>query len=296
MKNNKLQVAVIGCGGIANQKHFPALTSQADKCEIVAFCDIQAERAEKAAEKYGAEGAKIYTDHKELLKDPEIDVVHVCTPNVAHCPITVDAFEAGKHVLCEKPMAATTEDAQKMMDAWRKSGKKFTIGYQNCFRTDAQALKRACDEGKLGEIYFAKAHAVRRRAVPTWGVFPDKAKQGGGPLIDIGTHALDITLWCMDNYKPATVTGSVFEKLGHLPEAAEGNMFGPWDPETFQVEDSAFGYVKMENGATIFLESAWALNVRDSRGAKRQVVKCGLSVWMSWRSSRARAAFPVLWE
>lgn len=267
MKNNKLQVAVIGCGGIANQKHFPALISQADKCEIVAFCDIQAERAEKAAEKYGAEGAKVYTDHKELLKDSEIDVVHVCTPNVAHCPITVDAFEAGKHVLCEKPMAATTEDAQKMMDAWRKSGKKFTIGYQNRFRTDAQALKRACDEGKLGEIYFAKAHAVRRRAVPTWGVFPDKAKQGGGPLIDIGTHALDITLWCMDNYKLATVTGSVFEKLGHLPEAAEGNMFGPWDPETFQVEDSAFGYVKMENGATIFLESAWALNVKDSREA-----------------------------
>lgn len=267
MKNNKLQVAVIGCGGIANQKHFPALTSQADKCEIAAFCDIQAERAEKAAKKYGAEGARVYTDYMGLLKDPEIDVVHVCTPNVAHCPITAAAFEAGKHVLCEKPMAATTEDAQKMMDAWRKSGKKFTIGYQNRFRTDAQALKRACDEGKLGEIYFAKAHAVRRRAVPTWGVFPDKAKQGGGPLIDIGTHALDITLWCMDNYKPATVTGSVFEKLGHLPEAAEGNMFGPWDPETFQVEDSAFGYVKMENGATIFLESAWALNVKDSREA-----------------------------
>ena len=101
----------------------------------------------------------------------------------------------------------------------------------------------------------------------TWGVFPDKSKQGGGPLIDIGTHALDITLWCMDNYKPATVTGSVFEKLGHLPEATEGNMFGPWDPETYEVEDSAFGYIKMENGATIFLESSWALNVKDSREA-----------------------------
>ncbi len=254
MKNGKLQVAVVGCGGIANQKHFPALTNQADKCEITAFCDIIEERARKAAEKYGAEGAKVYTDYQELLKDESIDVVHVCTPNVAHCPITVAAFEAGKHVMCEKPMAATTEDAQKMMDAWKKSGKKFTIGYQNRFRTDAQALKRICEEGKLGDIYFAKAHAVRRRAVPTWGVFPDKSKQGGGPLIDIGTHALDITLWCMDNYSPKTVTGSVFEKLGHLPEATEGNMFGPWDTKTYEVEDSAFGYVKMENGAIAFFE------------------------------------------
>lgn len=267
MKNGKLQVGVIGCGGIANQKHFPALKTQADKCEMVAFCDIIPERAEKAAAQYGAEGSKVYTDYKELLKDPEIDVVHVCTPNVAHCPITCDAFEAGKHVLCEKPMAATTADAQKMMDAWKKSGKHFTIGYQNRFRTDAQMLKRVCDEGQLGDVYFAKAHAVRRRAVPTWGVFPNKALQGGGPLIDIGTHALDITLWCMDNYKPVSVMGSVFEKLGHLPEATEGNMFGPWDPETYEVEDSAFGYIKMENGATIFLEAAWALNVKDSREA-----------------------------
>lgn len=267
MKNGKLQVAVIGCGGIANQKHFPALTSQKDKCEIVAFCDIVKERAEQAAIKYGVEGSKVYTDYNELLQDKDIDVVHVCTPNVAHCPITVAAFKRGKHVMCEKPMAATTEDAQKMMDAWKKSGKKFTIGYQNRFRTDAQALKRSCEEGKLGDVYFAKAHALRRRAVPTWGVFPDKSKQGGGPLIDIGTHALDITLWCMDNYKPATITGSVFEKLGHLPEAAEGNMFGPWDPEAYEVEDSAFGYIKMENGATIFLESSWALNIKDSREA-----------------------------
>ena len=267
MKNGKLQVGVIGCCGIANQKHFPALTSQADKCEIVAFCDILIERAEEAAKKYGIDGAKVYKDYNDLLSDPEIDVVHVCTPNVSHCPITVAAFGAGKHVLCEKPMAATTEDAKKMMDAWKKSGKKFTIGYQNRFRPDAQMLKRTCEEGKLGEVYFAKAHAVRRRAVPTWGVFPDKSKQGGGPLIDIGTHALDITLWCMDNYKPVSVMGSVFEKLGHLPEAVEGNMFGPWDPETYEVEDSAFGFIKLENGATIFLESSWALNVKDSREA-----------------------------
>lgn len=267
MSTHKLKVAIIGCGGIANQKHFPALTKQSDKCEIVAFCDLVRERAETAAQKYGGEGAEVYTDYHDLLKDQTIDVVYVCTPNVAHCPITVAAFAANKHVLCEKPMAATTTDAQKMMDAWKASGKKFTIGYQNRFRTDALALKKSCEAGDLGEIYFAKAHAVRRRAVPTWGVFPDKSQQGGGPLIDIGTHALDITLWCMENYKPVSVMGSVFEKLGKRPDAAEGNLFGPWDPKTFEVEDSAFGFIKMENGATIFLESSWALNVKDSREA-----------------------------
>lgn len=267
MANKKLRIGIIGCGGIANQKHFPALKKQSALCEMVAFCDLIEERARTAAEKYGIAGAEIYTDYHDLLKDKSIDVVHVCTPNVSHSPITVAAFEAQKHVLCEKPMAATTSDAEKMMAAWKKSGKKFTIGYQNRFRTDAQALKKTCLDGELGEVYFAKAHAIRRRAVPTWGVFPDKKQQGGGPLIDIGTHALDITLWCMENYQPVSVMGSVFEKLGHRQDAVEGNLFGPWDPETYEVEDSAFGFIKMKNGATIFLESSWALNLKDSREA-----------------------------
>ena len=121
----KLRIAIVGCGGIANQKHMPSIKTQADKAEMVAFCDIIPERAEKAAKEYGVEGAKVYTDYKEMLADTsiEIDVVHVCTPNVAHCPITVAAFEAGKHVMCEKPMAHNTEDARKMIEAWKKSGK-----------------------------------------------------------------------------------------------------------------------------------------------------------------------------
>ncbi len=263
----KVRIGIIGCGGIANQKHFPALSEYPDLCEMVAFCDVIEEKAKEACEKYGAPGAKVYTDYKELLKDETIDTVHVLTPNVAHSPITVAAFEAGKNVLCEKPMAHTTEAAQAMMDAWKKSGKKFTIGYQNRFRKDSQVLHAACEAGDLGDIYFAKAHAIRRRAVPTWGVFPNKALQGGGPLIDIGTHALDITLWCMNNYDVESVTGSVFHKLGSSELAAQDNMFGEWDPKTFEVEDSAFGYIKMKNGATIFLESAWAINMKNSREA-----------------------------
>ncbi|RVT60860.1 Gfo/Idh/MocA family protein (plasmid) [Niallia taxi] len=264
---SKLRIGIIGCGGIANNKHFPALSHFKEECEIVAFCDVIEERALKAAKEFGSADAKAYTDYTELLKDHSIDIVHVCTPNVSHSPITVAAFEAGKHVLCEKPMAHNTEAAQKMMEAWRKSGKKFTVAYQNRFREEVQALHQSCEREELGEIYFAKAHAVRRRAVPTWGVFPDKSQQGGGPLIDIGTHALDITLWMMNNYKPVSVSGSVFHKLGRLPEGPEGNLFGPWDPETFEVEDSAFGYIKMEDGSTIFLESSWALNTLDAKEA-----------------------------
>ena len=263
----KLKIGVIGCGGIANQKHFPAMKNNSDLCEIVAFCDIIEERAVKGKAEYGTPEAKVYTDYRDLLADPNVEVVHVLTPNVSHSEITIAAFAAKKHVYCEKPMAHTYADAKKMVDAWKESGMQFTVGYQNRFRPEVQNLHAACMAGDLGEIYYAKAEAVRRRAVPTWGVFPNKALQGGGPLIDIGTHALDITLWCMNNYDVDSVSGSVFYKLGHLKQATEGNLFGPWDPETYEVEDSAFGFIKMKNGATINLEAAWAINMLDSREA-----------------------------
>lgn len=265
--SKKFRIGIIGCGGIAHQKHFPALSHFKDKVELVAFCDLDKARAEESAKNFGTPDAKVYTDYHELLKDDSIDIVYVLTWNVAHAPITIAAFEAGKNVYCEKPMSNDPVAAQKMVDAWKKSGKHFTIGYQNRYRQDVQVLHKACADGELGDIYFARAHAVRRRAVPTWGCFPDKSKQGGGPLIDIGTHALDITLWCMDNYEPVSVMGSTYNKLGHLQQATEGNMFGPWDPKEYEVEDSAFGFIKMANGATISLDASWALNVRDSREA-----------------------------
>ncbi len=267
----KLRIGIVGCGGIANGKHLPALSRQSERVELVAFCDLILERAEKAAKEYGAPGAKVMLDYHEMMADPSIDVVHVCTPNRSHCEITVAALEAGKHVMCEKPMAKTVADAQKMLDAAKKSGKKLTIGYQNRFRPDSRLMKRYVERGDLGEIYYSKAHAIRRRAVPTWGVFLNEYEQGGGPLIDIGTHALDLTLWMMDNYKPKAVLGTTFKKLGDQTET--GNAFGDWDPKKFTVEDSAFGLVTMENGATIVLESSWALNTLDVREA--QTTLCG---------------------
>ena len=267
---DKVRIGIIGCGGIANNKHMPALKKLPD-VDMVAFCDIIVERAEKAAKEFGIEGAKVYEDYKELLKDNTIDVVHVLTPNREHSFITVDALESGKHVMCEKPMAINTAEAQKMIDAANRTGKKLTIGYQNRYRPDSWYLKRACDNGDLGEIYYGKAHAIRRRAVPTWGVFLNEEEQGGGPLIDIGTHALDLTLWTMNNYEPKMVVGSVYKKLGDQTET--GNAWGDWDPKEFTVEDSAFGYIVMKNGATINLEAAWALNTLDVDEAKTSL--CG---------------------
>lgn len=266
----KIKVGIIGCGGIANGKHMPALKSL-DNVEIVAFCDVVRERAEAAKEKFGTPESAVYTDYQEMLKDESIVTVHVCTPNRSHSFITVDALHAGKHVICEKPMAINAAEAKKMLDAAKETGKILTIGYQNRYRQDSLYLKRACENGDLGDIYYARALALRRRAVPTWGVFLNEYEQGGGPLIDIGTHALDLTLWMMDNYKPKMVVGSVFKKLGDQKEA--GNAWGDWDPEEYTVEDSAFGYIVMENGATISLESSWALNVLDCQEAS--TLLCG---------------------
>lgn len=258
----KYRVGIIGTGFIGVGKHLEGLARNQDLAEVVAFCDLIPERAEAARARFGGEASYVTTDWKQVLADDSIDVVYVCTPNVSHAEISCAALEAGKHVMCEKPMAITGADAREMVSTAKRTGKKLTVGYQYRLRQDAQFLRRLVDDGELGEIYVAKAHAVRRRGVPTWGVFTDKSKQGGGPLIDIGTHALDLALWYMGDYEVESVTGSVFHKLGDKPE---GNIGGPWDPETFEVEDSAFGYITMKSGSTIFLESSWALNVKESR-------------------------------
>lgn len=266
----KVKVGIIGCGGIATGKHLPSLI-KVEQVEVAAFFDISMERAQQAADKFGAPGAIVYDSYSELLANSDIEVVHICTPNDTHAEISIAALEAGKHVMCEKPMAKTAADARRMVEVAKRTGKKLTIGYNNRFRADSQHLKRVIEDGDLGEIYFAKAHAVRRRGVPTWGVFLDEEKQGGGPLIDIGTHALDLTLWLMNNYEPKVVLGTAYHKLSRKENAA--NSWGPWDPAIFKVEDSAFAMIVMKNGATVMVEASWALNTLDTKEAKSTL--CG---------------------
>ncbi|MCB9420061.1 MAG: Gfo/Idh/MocA family oxidoreductase [Ardenticatenaceae bacterium] len=265
-----IKAGIIGCGFIANGKHLPSM-DRVEGVEAVAFCDIILEKAQASAKQFGSPDAFVCEDYRDLIKRDDIDVVHVCTPNNSHAEISVAAMKAGKHVMCEKPMAITAAEAKLMLDTSKETGKSLTIGYQNRFREDSLFMKALCDDGELGEIYLGKAFATRRRGVPTWGVFMDKEKQGGGPLIDLATHALDLTMWMMNNYKPVAVLGSTFDKIAKIGSPANG--MGPWNPDEFEVEDSAFGFVKFENGATVMIESSWALNMIVSNEAMTLV--CG---------------------
>jgi predicted dehydrogenase len=266
----KIKAGIIGCGFIANGKHLPALARH-DDVEVVAFCDLIIEKAHTSAQKFGAPDALVCTDYHDVLARTDIDTIHVCTPNSSHAEISIAAMQAGKHVMCEKPMAKTAAQAKAMLEASQSTGRLLTIGYQNRFREDSLFMKSLCDNGDLGDIYLGKAFATRRRGVPTWGVFMDKEKQGGGPLIDLGTHALDLTLWMMQNYEPVTVLGSTFDKIAKIGSPA--NIMGPWDPADYQVEDSAFGLVKFKNGATVILEASWAINMLISNEA--MTLLCG---------------------
>jgi predicted dehydrogenase len=261
---DKIKVGIVGCGGIANGKHMPSLSKLGD-VEMTAFCDIIEERAGKAADAYGAPGAKVFTDYRKLLELKDISVVHVLTPNVSHAEITIAALEAGKHVMCEKPMAKTAEAARAMLEAARRTGKLLSIGYNG--RSDAPQIqaRRFVEEGLLGDVYYTKAVALRRRGVPCWGVFLNREAQGGGPLIDIATHSVDRVMWLTGNYDVESVTGSVFQKLGKTPFAANEAGFGTWTPDEYEVEDSAFAFVKFRNGMVMNIECAWMLNMAEDQ-------------------------------
>lgn len=271
MGKEELRAGIIGCGDIAFQKHMSGLKKNG-KVQITGFCDFDENRAELARTQFGTGDSKIYKDYRDLLEDPAIDMVHICTTHKTHAEITIAALLAGKHVICEKPISSDLESAGRVMEVYEKSGKKLTYGLQHRFKNECVRLKELCEAGYLGEIYMAKAHAVRRRRAPTTGVFLQKEKSGGGCLLDYGSHALDQTLWLMDNFKPHSVTGSVFYKLGKNKNSYNGE-FAPWNPETFTVEDSAFAYIVMENGAAIYLETSYAVNMPKDNYAKSTL--CG---------------------
>ena len=260
-KLRTVKVGIVGCGGIANGKHMPAL-KKCDNVEMIAFCDIIEERAVKAAADYGTEGAKVFTDYRDLLAMKDIEVVHVLTPNYKHAEISIAALDAGKHVMCEKPMATTSAEARAMCDAAARNGKKLTVGYQSRSEPSYQYAHNYIAAGKIGEVYYFKAPSIRRRGVPTWGVFMDEEKQGGGPMIDIGTHSIDAALYVVNNYDVASVSGVVNNKLKYY--AKDNGSWGPWgEDRPFTVEDSAMGFVRFKNGATMYVEASWLLNVQD---------------------------------
>jgi predicted dehydrogenase len=255
----KLRVGMVGLGFIS-AVHLAGY-AKCPEVELAAFCDIIPERARKAADEYGIPGAKVYTDYKKMLAEEKPDVVNVCTENNMHAEITVAALNAGAHVFCEKPMAVTGVEADAMVAAAKKNGRKLSVGYQLRFSNESQLLRSEVMNGKLGKIYYAEATTLRRRGVPTWGVFLNKAKQGGGPLIDIGTHIVDLTLWAMNDYSPVvSAIGRTFDDL--IPLGGFNNG-GHWDIGKFEVEDSAFGTVTLASGAMLVVKAAWAVNNKE---------------------------------
>lgn len=263
----KLRVGIIGTGGIAVGAHLPGYQKLGDRVEVVALCDINEEKLARASERFGVE--KTFTDYNDLLA-LDLDLVSVCTPNYLHNPVAIAALEAGKHVLCEKPLALNAQQAQEMVDAAEKAGKHLMIGVNNRYRQESQKLKKMIERGDLGEIYAARTGWVRRRGVPFWGDwFMEKEKAGGGPLIDIGVHMLDLTRWLMGNPKPISVSGSTYHKIGNYlvtewdqtDPVLSGAIAQGAGEKIYDVEDSAFAFIRFEGGITLELNVSWALNV-----------------------------------
>jgi predicted dehydrogenase len=257
--DGKLRVGMVGLGFIS-VVHMDGY-KRCPEVELVAFCDIIEERAKAACLKYGTPDAKTYTSYLEMLKTEKLDAISVCTENNMHSAIAVAALDAGVHVFCEKPMTISSVEADAMVAAAKRNGKKLSVGYQLRFTENAQMLHDMVVNGDLGKIYYAEAKAMRRRGVPTWGVFLNMGKQGGGPLIDIGTHLVDFTLWLMNDYSP--VVSAVGNLNSDLIPLGGYNDGGPWDIGKFEVEDGAFGMVTLQSGATLLVNATWAVNMKE---------------------------------
>lgn len=258
---DKIKVAIIGCGAIANGSHIKAYLANPE-AEIKYFCDIVKERAEKAVEEYGC--GEAIDDYHIALNDPEIEAVSVCTPNHVHATISIDALRAGKNVLCEKPAARTYEEALEMQKVQRETGKVLNIGVVNRFNTGVNRIKDMIQNGELGELYHVYVSFRSQRSIPgLGGAFTTKAIAGGGALIDWGVHFLDIVMYCAGDPQPKTVTGQAYCMLGRdMENYTYINMWAgpPKYDGTYDVDDFVTAMIRTE-GPTITLNGAWAQNI-----------------------------------
>ena len=259
--SKKIKVGIIGTGGISGVHNSGYVKS--GQAEVWALCDIMPGVLAAKSKAYNVPAERCFADYRGLLKLKEIDAVSVCTPNKTHMPITVAALKAGKHVLCEKPMAMNPGEAQKMVDASKVARRKLQIGHMHRYRADAGYVKGLVDSGVLGKIYFARCQAIRRRGVPSWGVFGRLEEQGGGGLIDIGVHQIDLCWSVMGKPIPVAVSGQVYRTIGNQP--GHFGMFGAWDWKTYTVEDFACGLVRFANGATMSIECSFIANLDQDR-------------------------------
>jgi predicted dehydrogenase len=270
----KLRMGIIGVGGIAQSRHIPAFLQLKDKVTITAVQDLNIDRAREVAAINGIEN--VCADYKEMFD--KVDAVTICTPNKFHAEIAIAALEAGVHVLCEKPMAITVDECEAMISAANQAGKVLSIAYHYRYRKEAQAAKRTMLEGAVGDPLVIRAHALRRRKVPGWGVFTNKELQGGGSLIDYGCHLLDLSLWLMGDIEPVTVMGKTYNRLSKMPNQV--NEWGSFDHETFDVDDHVTSYITFDNGASLMFECSWSANIKeDTENVSISGVDGGINVF-----------------
>jgi len=273
MANDKLKVGIIGTGMIAVSGHLPAWKNLAEEVEVIGVADILEDRAHLVAETEGIPNA--YGDWQAMLDELDLDIVSVCTPNAYHKEQTTAALQAGAHVLCEKPIATSRADAAQMFDAADAAGRILMIGQTARFSPEAVAAKEICDAGRLGEMYYAETFFLRRRGIPMWGQFHMKEHSGGGPIYDLGVHAIDLLFWLMGSPKVTAVSGVTFTKLGNRDEglatslADSGAPLGvltprPYDWKDFDVEDMAAGFIRLEGGGAVAFKTSWAANLPEN--------------------------------
>ncbi len=254
--DKKLRLAFIGCGGIC-QTHVAAI-SRIPELEIVAGCDINPERLEEMKNNHGI--TSLYEKWDDMLREVKPDVVDVCTPNGVHAPAAIAALNAGCHVIVEKPMAMSPAECEEMIAAAKKNGKLLCAGFQQRYNPRSQFMKKLQEAGDIGDIMYVKCQALRRRGVPNWGVFGQKDKQGGGPLIDIGVHIIECAHYCMGEPKPVAATGNVWTYMGNKPSDV-WSVWPNWDWKTLTVEDLAIGHIRFENGAIMQIESSFCAHI-----------------------------------
>jgi len=254
----KLKYGIIGTGDIARNKHLPGYAALPG-VELYAACDINAEKLEAMGKAYAI--PRLFESYKDLLALPEIDLVSVCLPNYLHAPATVEALNAGKHVHCEKPMAMNAREASDMLAARDKTGKKLMIGLNNRFLPEAHYVKKYIDGGHLGRIYYAKCGWLRRRGLPANPWFQDKELSGGGALIDLGVHYIDLVMYMLGYPKPLSVTAGATCNFGGGEEAELYGYEGHKKEWKCDIEDHIAGFIRLENNVNVSFEINWASNM-----------------------------------
>ena len=258
---SQLRIGIVGAGAIARARHIPCFQQHPD-ATVVAIADVSQLLVDRVMAEFGIPFG--YTNYEEMFETENLDAISICTPNRFHAPVAIAALRSGLHVLCEKPMALNGPESREMARVAKETGKLLAIAFRYRFQPQARAARQVIDAGELGEIYMIRVSALRRRAIPSWGVFTNKEMQGGGALVDFGVHLLDLALWLAGNPRVVEVTGVTSQRLGTRPGP---NEWGPWNHDDFGVEDHAAAFIRFEGGKALQLEASWALNIAEPKEA-----------------------------